>query len=174
MEDRLRVLITREEIGRRVNQLAGELRGHYPGSYPLLIGILKGSFIFLADLARALDIPLEVDFVRLASYGAGTRSTGRIRMELEPSAALQGRHVLVVEDIVDTGHSLRFLLSYLEQRGPASLRVCALLDKPSRREVQVPLDYVGFTVPNLFLVGYGLDYAERYRHLPDVCALERA
>jgi len=168
---RLEPLLGREAIAEAVHRLARQVEEDYRDRFPLLIGVLKGAFIFLADLARALTIPHQVEFVRLASYGMGTRP-GRVRITARPLLPLEGRHLLVVEDIVDTGHSLRALLPYLERRRPASLRVCALLDKPERREVEVPIHYLGFQVPDRFLVGYGLDWAERYRTLPDIYAVE--
>ncbi|HHX40846.1 MAG TPA: hypoxanthine phosphoribosyltransferase [Armatimonadetes bacterium] len=169
---RLRVLYTAEEIRERTARLADEIRPHYEGKNPLLLGVLKGSFIFLADLARALAIPLEVDFVQLASYGDGTESSGFVRFIHDVERPLAGRHVLVVEDIVDTGTTLAFLLGTLASRQAASVRVVSLLDKPGRRVNQVQVDFAGFTVENLFVVGYGMDHAEAYRHLPDICALE--
>ena len=167
----MRVLYSGEEIQRRVEELAAELRPLYADRNPLLLGVLKGSFIFLADLARALAIPLEVDFVQLASYGDGTESAGFVRFERDVERPLQGRHVLVVEDIVDTGHTLRFLLSTLASRQTASVRVVSLLEKPSRRCLAVRPDYVGFTIPDLFVVGWhgpgrGLSPP------PDICVLE--
>ncbi len=168
----LRVIYSRDEIRRRVEELAAEIRPLYAEKNPLLLGVLKGSFFFLADLARALAIPLEIDFVQLASYGNGTESSGFVRFERDVERPLRGRHVLVVEDIVDTGHTLRFLMGTLADREAASVRVVSLLDKPARRTGHAPVDFVGFTVPDLFVVGYGMDLAEAYRHLPDVCALE--
>ncbi len=171
-EGKLRVLFTREDIREYVNELALAVRRDYGDKNPLFLGVLKGSFVFLADLVRAVGFPLEVDLVRLASYGASTYSSGQVRMLLEPTIPVKGRHVLVVDDIVDTGICLRYLLDYLADKGTASLKVCVLFNKKERRQVQVRLDYVGAEVPDLFVVGYGLDFAERYRHLPDLCALE--
>lgn len=167
-----RVLIPRKELERRVAQLAGELKRDYGGKCPLLIGILKGSFVFLADLARALDIPLEVDFINLSSYGSGTVSSGRVKVVQGLRTPVRGRDVLVVEDIIDTGITVNFLLDYLRQKKPASLKLCALLDKPSRREAPVNIDYLGFSVENVFIVGYGIDWNEKFRYLPDVCFIE--
>ncbi len=168
----LKILLTRQEIEATVKRLAAEIRQDYVGKYPLLIGILKGSFMFLADLIRQLDFPLEVEFIRLSSYGPGKESSGKIKMVWGLRAPIKGRHVLVIEDIVDTGLTTAFLLDYLQKKKPASLRLCSLTDKPSRRKVPVAIDYLGFTVPGKFLVGYGLDLDEKFRNLPDICYLE--
>jgi hypoxanthine phosphoribosyltransferase len=165
------ILISRREIKATVKNLADEIAKDYRGKNPLLIGVLKGAFIFMADLIRLLDIPLEIDFIRLSSYGQGTESSGKIRVVQDISTQIEGRNALVVEDIVDTGYSLTFLLGYLKEKKPASLKLCVLADKPSRRQVPVPIDYLGFTVPNKFLVGYGLDWSDKYRNLPDICTL---
>ena len=174
--NKLKVLITREEIERKVAALADELRRDYGDKHPILIGALKGSFVFMSDLIRKLNIPLEIDFIRLASYGAGKETSGKIKQIHGAKTPIRGklrdRHVLVIEDIVDTGLTVRFLLDYLGRRKPASLKLCTLFDKPSRRETEVPIDYVGFTVPDAFVVGYGLDFDEKFRYLPDLCVLE--
>jgi hypoxanthine phosphoribosyltransferase len=170
--DKPKVVIPREEIANKVAELATQLRKDYRGKNPLLIGILKGSFVFLSDLMRSMNIPVEVDFVRLSSYGAGTESSGKIKLVKDVETPIRGRHVLVVEDIIDRGLTVRFLLDYLSFREPASLKLCALFNKPSRRKVEVPIDYVGFTVPDAFVVGYGLDLNEKLRYLPDLCVLE--
>ena len=166
------VLVPQAEIETTVRRLAGEITKEYRDKNPILLGILKGAFVFLADLARQLDFPLEIEFIRLASYGSGQQSSGRVKVAVGKSLNVAGRHVLVVEDIIDTGTTLNFLLENLKKQKPASLKLCALLDKSSRRKVEVPLDYLGKTVPDKFLVGYGLDYAEKYRNLPDICYLE--
>jgi len=137
-----------------------------------LIGILKGSFVFMADLVRSLDFPLEVEFIKLSSYGRGRESSGKVRVVKSLTSPVKGRDVLVVEDIVDTGITLSFLLDYLKKKKPASLRLCALTDKPSRRQVPLTIDYLGFTVPDRFIVGYGIDWDEKFRYLPDICYLE--
>ena len=165
------VLFSRQEIEAMVKKLAAEISEHYCAKNPLLVGILKGSFIFMADLVRLLDFPLEVDFVRLSSYGSGKESSGEVKVVQELSTGVRGRDVLVVEDIVDTGRSVAFLMDYLQKREPASLKLCVLTDKPSRRQVPVTIDYPGFTVPDKFLVGYGLDWDEKFRNLPDICTL---
>jgi hypoxanthine phosphoribosyltransferase len=156
-----------------VQGLARDIGADYQGENPLLVGVLKGCFVFMADLIRHLDMPLEVDFLRLSSYGPGrTRSRGSVRVLSGLRIPVDGRHVLVVEDIVDTGLTLRFTLDYLKRRGPASLKVCALFDKPARRQAEVPVDYRGFVIPDIFVVGYGLDYDERFRHLPGLYSLQ--
>ena len=170
--DKPKVVITREEIANKVAELATQLRKDYREKNPLLIGILKGSFVFMSDLVRAMDIPVEIDFVRLASYGAGKNSSGKVKLIKDVETPIKDRHVLVVEDIIDRGLTVQFLLDYLSFRKPASLKLCALFDKPLRRKVEVPIDYVGFTVPDAFVVGYGLDLNEKFRHLPDLCVLE--
>ncbi|MBN1643613.1 MAG: hypoxanthine phosphoribosyltransferase [Dehalococcoidales bacterium] len=167
----LTVLRTGREISVVVAGLADEITRSYAGKCPLVIGVLKGAFVFMADLVRHLNFPLEIDFIRLSSYGSGRESSGKVKVIQDIRASIKGRDVLVVEDIVDTGHSISFLMEYLQKKGPASLKLCCLMDKPLRRRVVVPIDYVGFTVPDKFLVGYGLDCAEEYRNLPDVCIL---
>lgn len=166
-----KVLFTRDEIATTVSRLAAEINRDYRDKSPILIAVLKGSFIFLADLVRQLDLPLEVDFVQLSSY-ENTISSGIIKMTHEPRCQINSRHVLIIEDIVDTGLTVNFLMNRLRQQKPASLKLCALADKPSRREVPVSIDYLGLTAPDKFLVGYGLDCAQKYRNLPDICALE--
>lgn len=169
---RTEVVITAEEIARRVGELAEEISADYQGKDPLLVCVLKGAVVFLADLMRRLTVPVSVDFMAVSSYGQNTVTSGQVRIVKDLDVSLEGRHVLLVEDIVDTGLTLSYLCDLLLARDPASLRVCALLDKASRRRVKVPLDYVGFEVPNVFLVGYGLDYRERYRGLPYLARLE--
>ena len=172
--EKTKVIITREEIAKKVNELASEIKKDYKGKNPLLIGILKGSFVFMSDLIRAMNMPVEVDFVRLSSYGAGKESSGKIRLIKDVETPIKDRHVLVIEDIVDRGRTVRFLLDYLSFREPASLKLCALFDKPSGRKVEVHIDYTGFTVPDAFVVGYGLDLGEKFRYLPDLCILEES
>ena len=171
-QPRLRILFSRQEIADRINRLAAELNRDYHGKHPLLLGVLKGSFVFMADLIRLLDFPLEVEFIRLSSYGGDMDSSGRIKVVQGLRVPIKGRDVLVVEDIVDTGLTIAFLLDYLRKEEPTSLKLCVLTDKPSRRQVLVTIDYLGFTVPDKFLVGCGLDWDEKFRHLPDICVLE--
>ncbi len=168
----LRVLFHRQEIEATVRRLASEISQDYRHKNPLLLGILRGSFVFLADLIRHLDFPLEVDFIGLSSYGSSTQTSGKIKVVKKLETPVRGRHVLVVEDIVDSGLTTAFLLDYLQKQKSASVKICALSDKPSRRKVPVNIDYLGFTVPNKFLVGYGLDANQKFRNLPDICYLE--
>ncbi len=168
MSDDLREVISPEAIGERIAEMGREISADYQGKDLVLIGILKGAFIFTADLARAMSIPVEIDFVRLASYGSSTSSSGFVRITKDIETDIRGRHVLVVEDIVDTGHTLKYLQDVLALHGPASVKICCLIDKKERREVEIAVDYVGFDVPRGFLVGYGLDYNEAYRHLPGI------
>lgn len=166
------ILLTKEEINKEVARLAQEISRDYQGKRPLLLGILKGSFVFMADLIRLLKIPVEMDFVSLSSYGSARVTSGEIKVVQGLRTPVKGRDVLVIEDIVDTGLTIGYFLDYLAKRKPSSLRLCALFDKPSRRKITVPIDYRGFTIPDRFVVGYGLDYDERFRHLPDLCVIE--
>ena len=163
-----KVLITEGEIRQTVARLATEIKQDYQGKQPLLIGILKGSFVFMADLIRQANLPVEVEFIQLSSYGAGKKTSGKVKLVQGLKTPIRGRNVLVVEDIVDTGVTIAFLLDYLRRRKPASLKLCALTDKPSRRQVPVTIDYLGFTVPDKFIVGYGIDFDEKFRYLPDI------
>ncbi|MBV9817537.1 MAG: hypoxanthine phosphoribosyltransferase [Solirubrobacterales bacterium] len=165
------VLVTAEDLQRRVAELAAEVSRDYVDKDLLLIGVLKGAVFFLADLMRHLAIPVEVDFMAVASYGSATRSSGVVRILKDLDAAIEGRDVLIVEDIVDSGLTLQYLMRNLAGRNPASLEVCALLIKPERRKVDLQTRYVGFEIPDRFAIGYGLDLAERYRNLPYVAAL---
>jgi len=166
------ILYTRDEIAATVKRLAAEIRQDYQDKHPLLLGVLKGSFMFMADLIRLLDFPLEVEFITISSYGRAMESSGKIKVVQGLRAEVRGRDVVVIEDIVDTGLAISFLLDYLRKKKPASLRLCALTDKPSRRQVPVTIDYLGFTVPNKFIVGYGIDWNEKFRYLPDICTIE--
>ena len=167
------VLLTADEIARRVAGVAAEIRRDYSEDTALhLVAVLTGGCIFLADLARALDRPVTIDFVAVSSYGAGTRSTGNVRLRHDLRLPVENRDVLIVEDIIDTGATLAWLLEHLGRGRPRSLRTVALLDKPSGRTVDAPVDYVGFTMPNRFVVGYGLDHDEQLRHLPYIAALD--
>jgi hypoxanthine phosphoribosyltransferase len=167
-----KILIKHQDIAKAVARLAAEIRRDYPGKNPLLIGILKGSFIFLADLIRNIDMPLQIDFVRLSSYGSGTESSGKIKVVSRLSRSVKNRHVIVVEDIIDTGLTTQYFVEYLNKKKPASIRLCALTEKPSRRKTAVKIDYLGFTVPDKFIVGYGIDWDEKYRYLPDIRFIE--
>lgn len=168
----LKVLLTETEIRKAVARLAAEIRRDYENKDLLLIGILKGSFIFLADLVRELGLPVEIDFVKLSSYYSGTETSGKVKMELGLKAKVKERHVLVVEDIIDTGTTVSFVLNYLKRKKPASLKLCALADKPARHRVPVHIDYLGFTIPDRFIVGYGTDWDEKFRYLKDICYID--
>ena len=172
MHSQPKVLFSEDEIKQAVARLATEIKQDYQGKQPLLIGVLKGSFVFMADLIRQLQLPVEVDFVKLSSYGAGKETSGKVKVVQGLKTPIKGRDVLVVEDIVDTGLTLSFLLDYLRKKKPASLRLCALTDKPSRRQVPVTINYLGFTVPDKFIVGYGIDWNEKFRYLPDICFID--
>lgn len=167
-----RILFTAEEIEARVLELGREISRDYDGSRPLLVGVLKGVFPFMADLIRAITVPLEVDFMAVASYSNSTRELGFVRLQKDLDEPLDGRHVLFVEDVIDTGLTLNYLLRNLNARGPASLKVCTLFNKPQRRLVNIPVRYKGFDLPDKFVVGYGLDYRELYRNLPFVGMLK--
>ncbi len=167
------VLVSAEDLQRRVGELGREISSDYAGRSLLLVGVLKGAVFFLSDLMRFIDIPVEVDFMAVASYGSATDSSGVVRILKDLDAAIEGRDVLIVEDIVDSGLTLQYLMRNLGSRNPRTLEVCALLTKPDRRKVDLPTRYVGFEIADRFVVGYGLDYAERHRNLPFVAALER-
>ena len=168
----LEVLIPAEEIQNRIRELGAEIARDYSGRNPLLIGVLKGAFLFLSDLMRAANIPLNVEFMAISRYGAEMHSSGEVRILKDLDVAIEGRDILVVEDIVDTGLTLSYLLANLKSRGAASVKLAALLDKYERRQKEVPIDYLGFKIPNKFVVGYGLDFAERYRNLPFIAVLK--
>jgi hypoxanthine phosphoribosyltransferase len=166
------VLIDEETLRERVTELGAEVSADYAGRDLMLIGVLKGAVFFMADLMRTLTIPCEIDFMAISSYGAQTDSSGVVRILKDLDINIEGRDVLVVEDIIDSGLTLSYLMRNLEAREPASLEVCALLTKPDRREIDVPVRYIGFEIPNRFVIGYGLDFAERYRNLPYVGVLD--
>jgi hypoxanthine phosphoribosyltransferase len=165
------VLIGEERLQQRIGELGEEISGDYQGRDLLLIGVLKGAVFFMADLMRRVSVPCEIDFMAISSYGASTDSSGVVRILKDLDINIESRNVLVVEDIIDSGLTLSYLMRNLEARGPASLEVCALLTKPERREIDVDVRYVGFEIPNRFVIGYGLDFAERYRNLPYVAVL---
>ena len=167
----LELYISKDQIADTVKRLARQIEAGYPKEMPLMVGVLKGSFIFMADLVREIQRDMEIDFMRTSSYGSGSVSSGRIKLHMGVTSPVKDRSVLIVEDIVDTGLTTSYAMRYLRRKGAASVKVCALLDKPSRREAPVTPDYVGCTVPDKFLVGYGLDYDERYRALADICVL---
>jgi hypoxanthine phosphoribosyltransferase len=167
-----KTLLDSRTIQRRVRELGARIASDYAGTTPHLIGILKGASIFHADLVRSINLGVTFDFIAVASYGGETKSSGEVRILKDLDESLEGRDVLLVEDILDTGLTLHYLIQNLKSRGPKSLKVIALLSKPSRREIEVPVDYVGFEIPDRFVVGYGLDYDQRYRNLPEICVLE--
>jgi hypoxanthine phosphoribosyltransferase len=165
------VLLSGEQVQARVAELGAQLAADYAGRDPVLVSVLKGSIIFLADLVRAMPVPLAIDLMEVSSYGASTESSGQVRILKDLSTSIEGREVIVVEDIIDTGLTLNYLLRYLHDKGPASIRICCLLDKPARRLAPIEIDYRGFTIPDRFVIGYGLDYGERYRNLPYIGVL---
>jgi hypoxanthine phosphoribosyltransferase len=166
------ILVDEESLRSRVAELGEEISRDYEGRDLLLIGVLKGAVFFMADLMRQLTVPCEIDFMAISSYGASTDSSGVVRILKDLDINIEGRHVLVVEDIIDSGLTLSYLMRNLEARQPASLEVCALMTKPERREIDVPVRYIGFEIPNRFVIGYGLDFGERYRNLPYVGVLD--
>lgn len=168
------ILIDEEQIRQRVKELGAIISQEYSGQDLLLVSVLKGSIVFMADLVRAIEIPHEIDFMATSSYGAGTQTTGVVRILKDLNVSITGRNLVVVEDIIDSGHTLNYLLRLLQERQPASLRVMTLLDKPERREIAVQVDWIGFSIPNEFVVGYGLDYGELYRNLPYIGVLREA
>ncbi|MCC2259080.1 hypoxanthine phosphoribosyltransferase [Intestinimonas aquisgranensis] len=173
-QDIERVLFTEQELKDRVAEIAAQIDKDYAGKEPMLISVLRGSFIFMADLVRSITLPCTVDFMAVSSYGSGTTSSGQVKITKDLSESIEGRDIIVVEDILDSGNTLSYLFQLLQARHPASVRLCTLLDKPSRRTKAVTADYTGFTVDDLFVVGYGLDYAEKYRNLPYIGILKPA
>jgi hypoxanthine phosphoribosyltransferase len=165
------ILLSGEQVQARVAELGAQLAADYEGREPVLVSVLKGSIIFLADLVRAMPIPLSIDLMEVSSYGASTESSGQVRILKDLSTPIEGREVIVVEDIIDTGLTLNYLLRYLHDKGPSSIRICCLLDKPARRLAPIEIDYRGFTIADRFVIGYGLDYGERYRNLPYIGVL---
>jgi hypoxanthine phosphoribosyltransferase len=170
-EDVEEILLGEDEIARRVAEMGAQLAADYAGRTPVLVSVLKGSIVFLADLIRAMDVSLNVDLMEVSSYGSAIESSGQVRILKDLSSSIEGRDVVVVEDIIDTGLTLNYLLRYLAERHPASVRVCCLLDKPARRLAEIEIDYRGFSIPDRFVIGYGLDYDERYRNLPYIGVL---
>ena len=173
-QDIEKVLFSEELLRDRIRQLGEEITKDYAGQELVLVCILRGSYIFMADLSRAIDLPLSADFIALSSYGKGTSSSGQVELRKDLSDPVEGKHLLIVEDILDSGNTLYYLTNLLKTRHPASVRICTLLNKPERREKDIHPDYVGFTIPDAFVVGYGLDYAEKYRNRPYVGILKPA
>jgi hypoxanthine phosphoribosyltransferase len=168
----LRVLVSAEQIQKRIAELGAEIDRDYPGGEPVyLIAVLKGAFIFMADLSRAMKTPARIEFIGISSYGKGKTTSGQVQLTKDLDAPIEGHHVIIVEDILDTGITLNYLTTLMAQRKPKSLRIVTLLDKPERRQSPVKANYIGFTIPDEFVVGYGLDYAEDYRNLKDVCVM---
>jgi len=161
-------VLTAGEIEKRVGELGARISEDYGDQYPLFVGVLKGAFVFLADLVRAISVPVEIDFAQISSYGDETKSSGRIKILRDITTPITDRHVVVVEDIIDTGRTLHHYIAHLEARGPKSVKICALVNKPERQEYTPDVDYLGFQIPQGFLVGYGLDWAGKYRDLPGV------
>ena len=173
MDKRIQVQLSAEQIAARVRELGAAITREYAGRELVLVGVLKGSFIFMADLARAIELPdLRVEFLGVQSYGDETSSSGVVQITFDLTKPIDGKHVLIVEDIVDTGLTMDYLLDQMRTRHPASVKLCALLHKPSRAKKEIPIDYLGFTIADLFVVGYGLDYAQRYRNLPYIGVME--
>ena len=166
------VLFSEEQLKNRVREIAQQITADYQGKEIMLISVLRGSFVFMADLCRAIDLPCTLDFMAVSSYGKGTKSSGQVQITKDLSGDISDRHIIVVEDILDSGNTLSYLLKILENRHPASIRLCTLLDKPDRRVKPVEVHYSGFTIPDAFVVGYGLDYAEKYRNLPYIGILK--
>ncbi len=173
MQDIEEVLVSRDEIREMVKKVGKRISEDYAGKDLVLVGVLKGGFVFLADLMREITIPVDMDLIAVSSYGASTRSSGVVRIIKDMDLDLTGKHVLIVEDLVDTGLTLKHLKELFYTRGPKSVRICTAFDKPSRRKVEIEVEYKGIEVPDKFIVGYGLDYAGKYRNLPDVCTLKK-
>ena len=171
-KDVKQILYTEEELRQRVKDLGGQIAADYAGRAPMLVSVLRGSDIFMADLTRAINLDVTVDFMVVSSYGAGTVSSGQVEIKKDLSDSIEGRDLIIVEDILDSGNTLYYLLNVLKARKPASIRLCTLMDKPDRRTKPITADYVGFTIPDAFIVGYGLDYDEKYRNLPYVGVLK--
>lgn len=168
-----KILVSNAEIAKRAEEIAAQINADYKGKPILVVGILRGASIFLADIFKRLEGDVELDFMSLSSYGSGTNSSGEVKMIKDLSEPVDGKNILIIEDIIDTGITLSYLIKVLEARNPESIKLCALLDKPSRRKVELKGDYIGFEIPDEYVVGYGLDYAEKYRNLPDVCVLSK-
>ena len=172
IQDVERILFTEEELKERVAQLGAAITADYAGKAPVLASVLRGSYIFMADLTRHIELPITVDFMSVSSYGSGTSSSGQVEIKKDLSECIEGRDLIIVEDILDSGNTLYYLMDVLRARKPASIKICTLLDKPERRAKPIVADYAGFSIPDAFVVGYGLDYAERYRNLPYIGILK--
>lgn len=172
IEDIDKILVTRKEIEKKVKELGEKISSDYKNGELVLIGVLKGGFVFLADLVRQITVPMEIDLISVSSYGLSTKSSGVVRIIKDTDISIQDKHVLIVEDLVDTGLTLRYLKELLLTRNPLSLKVCTAFDKPTRRKVLIDIEYEGIIVPDEFIVGYGLDFAGKYRNLPDICTLK--
>jgi len=171
LAERIETLITEEEIAKRVGELADEITRDYEGKSITLLGTLTGAVFFLTDLSRKISLAQEIDFLKASSYGDGTTSSGDVRLSLPTKLSLEGKHVILLEDIVDTGHTSHYLMDFLALQNPASLKLCSLLSKPSRRVIEIDIDYLGFSIPDEFVIGYGLDFAQKHRNLPFIGVL---
>lgn len=167
------ILISREEVSAKVKEIGAQITDDYRDKDLFVIGVLKGAYVFMADLSRSIDLPLEIDFMAVSSYGSSTKSSGVVRILKDLDKQIEGKDVLIVEDIIDTGLTLSYLVNNLKSRGAKSVEICTLLDKPERRKVEMELKYKGFDIPDEFVVGYGIDYAEKYRNLADICILKK-
>lgn len=172
MADKIKVMFTEEEIDRRISELGAQITKDYQGQELTMICILKGAAAFACELAKRIDLPVEMEYMRCSSYGNETESSGVVKIDLDLDRPIRDKHILVVEDIIDTGRTMSYLLDIMRDRGPADVKLCALLDKPDRRVAKVDIDYTGFVIPDKFIVGYGLDYAQKYRNLPYIGIVE--
>lgn len=169
-----KILFTKEQIAERVSELGKLISDKYRGEEVLMVCVLKGSTLFYADLVRAMDIPVEFDFIHVSSYGEGDKSSGEVKINKDLTVDITGKNIVIVEDIIDTGYTMKALVPMLKARGPKSVTVCAMLDKPARRTVDFKGDFIGFTIPDEFVIGYGLDYAHKYRNIPEICVFDTA
>ena len=172
IDDVQEILFSEEQLRQRVQELGAQITKDYAGKAPVLASVLRGSYIFMADLTRAIQLPIHVDFMAVSSYGSGTKSSGQVQITKDLSDDIEGRDLIIVEDMLDSGNTLYYLMQILQARAPASIRLCTLLDKPERRTKPITADYCGFSIPDAFVVGYGLDYAEKYRNLPYIGILK--
>lgn len=172
MADKITILLTEEEVDKRIAELGAQITKEYEGKEITMVCILKGATLFACELAKRIDLPLEMEYMRCSSYGNETESSGVVKIDLDLDRSIRNKHILVVEDIIDTGRTMKYLLDILKGRGPADVKLCSLLDKPDRRVTAVNIDYTGFVIPDKFIVGYGLDYAQKYRNLPYIGVVE--